>query len=666
MPPSLNDSAVRASLQRARLPMIFVIGAALSGFALWGCQTTSPRMPTGVSDRVYPPAPQTARVIALGNLRGKKAATPAQVELSRFVFGVEPPPALTIANPTGVATSGDAILVCDAALDTLIRWDLTSGEFRASRDDSVFDNPFAVDVGPGGELLVCDYHGVRRFSQDGTPVATYRLEGAPFKPAGALIVGDAVWVSNDATNCIEVFALADGTHRKSIGKRGRGPGEFYLPRGMARTSDGNVCIVDLLNSRVQVLDAEGRWVRDIGGPGDSTGAFGRPKDVAVAPDGTVFVTDAFSQRVHAFDREGVPLLAFGEPDSGVGALTLPNGIAVTTSTPRTQFEPAAGHSVRYYILVAEQLDRPGVRVYGWLEPALGSSADDIVAAVADVEASSLWPAADPHWKPKACSTCHDMQAGRATPIPYDQVDALCVSCHDGIRAPADPHPIGRPVQTDLVKTPADWPNVNGMVGCATCHEFEQHCSGQPAPSISARLALRAYDPRRQLEYCGTCHTGDVGGGRFSPHRQRDSSGRVRDDACFFCHTVRPEIPADGRRRFDPKLRVATSELCRNCHRPHWDLSPRGHVDRPVTPEIRAWMLHSERGGQPAAAGSERDGPALLPLGQGAVTCYTCHNPHYDGLFPAGSELAARATNPSDRASRLRADWIDLCSQCHNR
>ncbi len=66
-----------------------------------------------------------------------------------------------------------------------------------------------------------------------------------------------------------------------------------------------------------------------------------------------------------------------------------------------------------------------------------------------------------------------------------------------------------------------------------------------------------------------------------------------------------------------------------------------------------------------AAGAHR-GPARLPLGAGHVTCYTCHNPHYVGLFPVDSELGALAHNPLDRASALRADWIDLCSDCHDR
>jgi len=104
------------------------------------------------------------------------------------------------------------------------------------------------------------------------------------------------------------------------------------------------------------------------------------------------------------------------------------------------------------------------------------------------------------------------------------------------------------------------------------------------------------------------------------------------------------------------------------------LSPRGHVDRPVTPAIREWMIIRELSRTSdaswddlvrAAQAPDRH-PARLPLGNGQVTCYTCHNPHYAGLFPPDTELGALARNPADRASALRTNWIELCSECHRR
>jgi nitrate/TMAO reductase-like tetraheme cytochrome c subunit len=202
----------------------------------------------------------------------------------------------------------------------------------------------------------------------------------------------------------------------------------------------------------------------------------------------------------------------------------------------------------------------------------------------------------------------------------------------------------------------------------------RHCSSDARRPPVNSVLLRGFDPQRSLEYCGNCHRADVGG-RFSPHQQRDETGKIREDACFFCHTIRPPVPEDGKRRFEPHLRTETSALCLNCHTPHWDLSPKGHVDRPVTARVKQWMVmrelayeHPEATPEELArlAAHPEELPARLPLGDNMVTCYTCHNPHYAGMFAPTTEVGALAGNSEDRRSALRTNWIDLCSECHQR
>jgi len=613
-------------------------------------------------------------VVALGTLQGATPPSATEIKLSMFLFGAEPIPPLTIANPAGLATHEDSIWICDKAVNAVFRWAADEDKVTEEQFDPPLDHPFAIDVTPEGERLICDHVGVRRVGGNGRTLRTYNFTEGKYRPGGVLGVGEAVWVTNVALNRIEVFDAAGGQHLRSIGEWGQGPGQFILPRNMARTPSGNVCVVDVLNNRVQILAPDGRWLRDIGRPGDSVGSFGRPKDVAVGPDGTVFVTDAFSQRIHAFTLDGDPLLAFGEPGSGIGALTEPSGIATSSVAPRTPYPLPDDEEASYYVMVAEQLNEPGIRVYACLRPPPGgeAAAAPLPGAGTGRHQPHAWPGPNPHWKPTTCTTCHQAEDDRMLPIPPADIDALCLSCHDGTKAPADPHPIGRKATTDLVTTPPDWPTVEGTISCLTCHDIQRHCDRSAKRPEVNPILLRNYDPQRRLEYCTNCHRSDVGG-RFSPHRQRDATGRIREDACLFCHTKQPDVPEDGRRRFEPHLRVESSELCLNCHARHWDLSPLGHVDRPITPRIRQWMLVRELSLTSSApieqlmkeAEKSNRQPARLPLGHNKVTCYTCHNPHYTGLFPPDSELGALASDPQDRRSALRTNWIDLCSECHH-
>ena len=53
---------------------------------------------------------------------------------------------------------------------------------------------------------------------------------------------------------------AQGTHLRTVGGRGGGPGEFQTPVGLALAPDGRIWIVDSGNGRYSVLDAEAEFV----------------------------------------------------------------------------------------------------------------------------------------------------------------------------------------------------------------------------------------------------------------------------------------------------------------------------------------------------------------------------------------------------------------------
>ena len=656
------------------LGAVLLACAALTAIVGAGCRGGVRDAAPGTSVGVYPSSPRIPRVLALGNLRGAPPPSRTKIKLTQFFFGADPPSPLTLLSPTGLATDGESVLVCDAALNTVLCWDPVSGVPSSACERSRFDYPFALDIGPSGDRFVCDRGGATRRDADGALLCSFEMEGEDFKPADVMVVDDTVLISNRAAHRIEVFDAISGRRLRGIGEPGRGPGQLNMPRGLAHDSAGAVYVVDVLNNRVQVFDRDYKWVRDIGRPGNGVGSLGRPRDVAVGPDGTVFVTDAFSQRVHAFDSRGKPLLAFGGAGSGIGELTMPNGVTITTLAPQADRALPPDVSPEYYVLVAEQLNRPGVRVYAWL--AKHRRDFDVqsspYAATMTAPRDEVSAHAGPHWDPESCEACHDTDDDIPLPIDPDDINDLCGSCHDGHDDLVWAHPVDGILSGPGLQTPADWPLPHGRLGCLSCHDVTSHCDrGAQRPSLN-RAMLREYNPDRRLAFCGNCHVETIGWSG-SPHGQLDGQGRLNHQSCLFCHRERPAVSPDGRREFDAKLRDASGS-CLNCHDRHWDYYPAEHSGKSVSAAIRRRMLTRELSDRAdptdaeirelAAQATRR--PAKLPLNDGSIACYTCHNPHHVGLFPPGSVLGTAADSPIEAAYKLRIGRPELCQECHGK
>ena len=52
-------------------------------------------------------------------------------------------------------------------------------------------------------------------------------------------------------------------HERHFGESGRNPGQFRLPRHICSLPDGNLCISDTVNQRVQVVTPGGAFVDEI-------------------------------------------------------------------------------------------------------------------------------------------------------------------------------------------------------------------------------------------------------------------------------------------------------------------------------------------------------------------------------------------------------------------
>jgi len=89
------------------------------------------------------------------------------------------------------------------------------------------------------------------------------------------------------------------------------PGDFSRPTGLAVDSDGNLYVCDTMNNRIEVFDADGKFIREYGKNGDGPGYFARPKGITVDTDGHIWVADGVQDRVQVFTKDWQLCISFG-------------------------------------------------------------------------------------------------------------------------------------------------------------------------------------------------------------------------------------------------------------------------------------------------------------------------------------------------------------------
>jgi DNA-binding beta-propeller fold protein YncE len=179
------------------------------------------------------------------------------------------------------------------------------------------------------QVLIYDREG-RFLRKMGGPDLFNRLSHVAASPDGKEVFAvDTGGIGNN-DHRIRVFDALTGEHLRDIGKRGKEPGSFNLPRDVEVGKDNNVYVVDGANFRVQVFSLDGKLVRVFGDVGRQTGQFSRPKGIALDPEGRVYVSDAAFGNFQIFTPEGQLLLFVGSRGSRPNPATymLPAGIDV--------------------------------------------------------------------------------------------------------------------------------------------------------------------------------------------------------------------------------------------------------------------------------------------------------------------------------------------------
>jgi DNA-binding beta-propeller fold protein YncE len=237
------------------------------------------------------------------------------------------------------------------------------GKFLGSWGQGEFTyRTHGITVGPD-EMLYCTddgNHTVRKFTPDGkllmtlgtmnTPsdtgydgkdTGTVSRPGGPFNRPTNLAVGPKgdLYVSDGYGNCRVHQFSPTGELKRAWGVPGHGPGQFFLPHGIAVDRDGRVFVCDRENDRIQIFSPDGEYLTEWT---DTQ----RPTHVVFDAQGRAYVSELWwhkgqtSQRhgpisearhgrVSVYDTGGRVLARWGSADAcAPGSFAAPHGLAV--------------------------------------------------------------------------------------------------------------------------------------------------------------------------------------------------------------------------------------------------------------------------------------------------------------------------------------------------
>jgi DNA-binding beta-propeller fold protein YncE len=195
--------------------------------------------------------------------------------------------------------------------------------------------PLGIAAGPDGKIYVADSgnHRVQILASDGRPLNSIPLpetaSDVPADPTDTVVdaIRQRLYVADNDNHRILVYSLTNRSLEAIWGRPGQGQRQFRYPFLVDLSDDGYLLVVESINTRVQVLNPDGKFVRFIGAWGVKPGQLFRPKGVAV--DGShVFVTDSYLGSVQIFDLSGTFLGPLADAAGTPMKFTTPTGVAI--------------------------------------------------------------------------------------------------------------------------------------------------------------------------------------------------------------------------------------------------------------------------------------------------------------------------------------------------
>ena len=246
--------------------------------------------------------------------------------------------------PSDVCVSEDGLIyVVDGVNHRIMIFDQggknVSSFGRKGHGQGEFVFPLGIDIDSSGRVYVADSgnHRVQVFDPKGEFIREVKLPSQNDRAADPtdVVVDDSrnrSYVVDNDNHCILVYDLSTFKLIGTYGAAGTGELEFRHPFLMTLGRDKCLYIVDVINTRVQVLNPDGFFVTFIGGWGVEKGQFFRPKGVAIDRKNRVYVSDSYMGVIQVFSSTGEFLSVLGDSKKGsVMKFNTPCGIFIDTN-----------------------------------------------------------------------------------------------------------------------------------------------------------------------------------------------------------------------------------------------------------------------------------------------------------------------------------------------
>jgi DNA-binding beta-propeller fold protein YncE len=212
--------------------------------------------------------------------------------------------------------------------------------------------PLGIATDPAGNVYVADSgnHRFQIFAAGGRPLEAVPLPAAPsgVPPDPTDVAVDAarrrLYIADNDNHVIHVYSLADHRFESVWGSPGRDQRQFRFPFLIDVSAQGYLLVVEPINTRVQALNPEGKFVTFIGGWGVRPGQLFRPKGVTTC-EGRVYVTDSYLGHVQVFRLDGTFLGVLADAAGKPISFVTPTGITCDAQRHRLYVVELKEHRV---------------------------------------------------------------------------------------------------------------------------------------------------------------------------------------------------------------------------------------------------------------------------------------------------------------------------------